>query len=217
MTATALALRDTKQVQPWNGSSFAVVYREMEQAIDQCDSISAAMEIEENARFWEGCAKAAQERSPEIACARIRRRALRRLGEILAKTAADGTRRGRGGDQKSKFRPQTLKLEDLGITKRESFVAQRLAKIPADTFEELLAANMDADAMIRHHFSENPDDADEHWISAGMPKFEQPSAKYYKSLTLNIETREAMEDLSRLLGQTITEKTRYINFKGMRR
>jgi len=53
----------------------------------------------------------------------------RKMGEMLAATAEDKSRTVRGGDRKSKSPEVTLKptLSELGVTKRESAEAQKLA------------------------------------------------------------------------------------------
>jgi hypothetical protein len=48
----------------------------------------------------------------------------------------------------------------------------------------------------------------EHW--KGMPEFVQPGLKPIKSLIVNLATKEDMHKFSKLMGQPITHKTKFI-------
>ena len=63
------------------------------------------------------------------------------MGEMLATMSEDQTREIRGGDRRSKSPRATLKPTPaaLGITKRESVAAQRLASLPQRTFAAVKA------------------------------------------------------------------------------
>ncbi|WP_330082468.1 MT-A70 family methyltransferase [Methylocystis iwaonis] len=65
--------------------------------------------------------------------------AQRRAGELLRQMADEGAREVRGGDRKSKFRSGTLKLDDLGVTKKQSQKWQQLAGLSRPDFEERVA------------------------------------------------------------------------------
>lgn len=65
--------------------------------------------------------------------------AQRRAGELLRQMADDGARETRGGDRKSKFRRGTLKLDDIGVTKKQSQKWQQLAGLSRPDFEERVA------------------------------------------------------------------------------
>ena len=65
-------------------------------------------------------------------CAEIRIRAERKAGEMIR--ANPQIRQG--GDRKSKYHDDTLKLDDLGISKLQSSRWQKLANIPEETIED---------------------------------------------------------------------------------
>lgn len=65
--------------------------------------------------------------------------AQRRAGELLRQMADEGAREVRGGDRKSKFRSGTLKLDDLGVSKKQSQKWQQLAGLSRPDFEERVA------------------------------------------------------------------------------
>ena len=52
-----------------------------------------------------------------------------------------------------------------------------------------------------------PDDKDA-W--AGMPEFNQPNNKAFRSIIVHLDDQESVDSLSNLLGQEFTEKTKYV-------
>jgi len=48
------------------------------------------------------------------------------------------------------------------------------------------------------------------WRAAGMPEFEQPDRKPFKSIRVHFDNQEGVDRYSSLVGQNITLKTRYI-------
>jgi N6-adenosine-specific RNA methylase IME4 len=69
--------------------------------------------------------------------AEIRIRAERRAGELLKQMAQTGERdQGKGGDRKSPGHHVPVKLADLGVKPEQSKRWQRIAAVPADTFED---------------------------------------------------------------------------------
>jgi hypothetical protein len=72
----------------------------------------------------------------ERRCREIRRRAERRVGQLLKETAERGERdTGQGGDRRSKSRPAILKVGDLGLSLDQSSNWQRVASLSEEEFE----------------------------------------------------------------------------------
>lgn len=101
-----------------------------------------------------------------------------------------------------------------------SIAANRIAQVDLDFDPEVLAEYGEEidlsqfwnDAELGQLLSDssgmvNPEDM---W--QGMPEFEQEDAGAFKSIKVNFYNLEDMEEFARLVGQKITEKTKFINF-----
>jgi hypothetical protein len=82
---------------------------------------------------------------------RFKSLAKRRLGEMVVKMKEAGELEGQGGDRKSKSPAGTLKLKDLGISKKESVRAQEFASVSEQEFERMLgdAGSLSDAALLR--------------------------------------------------------------------
>jgi hypothetical protein len=116
-----------------------VRYDAMVLAIKACHSVDEVKEIRDKARAIEVYAAQALNRDAERKAAEIRIRAERKTGELLKATKESGERHSGRGDQKSGSRHPTPILADLGISKDQSSQWQKLAAIPEEKFNEVLA------------------------------------------------------------------------------
>ena len=73
-------------------------------------------------------------------------------------------------------------------------------------FEDELAALVEADQSE----TEGTNDVDKVW--QGMPEFEQNDADAFKSIKVNFYSLDDLNNFADLVGQKITEKTKYINY-----
>lgn len=121
------------------------IYDKMVAAVTQCVRIDEAKELHNQAMALEVYARQARNTETEEMCARVRIRAERKMGELLAEMKASGEMdSGMGGDRKSRSSDTTVidqpkTLSDLGITKDQSAKSQKLAQIPPTQFEEALS------------------------------------------------------------------------------
>lgn len=105
-------------------------------AIEQAQSLDELKEIRDQAEAARHYVKAAKMTTAMAnRCAEIRIRAERKAGEMIR--ANPQIRQG--GDRKSKYHDDTLKLDDLGISKLQSSRWQKLANIPEETIEQYFA------------------------------------------------------------------------------
>jgi ParB-like chromosome segregation protein Spo0J len=122
-----------------------------------------------------------------------------------------------------------IRLSHLSDNQRRAYVIadNRLAEVGASWDLEMLQLEVKAlieldfdmellaftEADLTNLFLEKEEgttDAYEEW--QGMPEYEQEAVKPFKTIQVHIESEEALKELSDLLQQTITDKTKYINF-----
>jgi hypothetical protein len=109
-------------------------YDEACRAIEAAKSVDEAKAIADKAVAIKAYARQAKNRDLEIDAAEIRLRAQRRLGEILVEKKLHGEIRAGHPVSNS----TGLKLSELGIDRKLSSRAQRLAATPRSSFDRLL-------------------------------------------------------------------------------
>ena len=109
-------------------------------ALAEAKSIDEARDIRDKSEAVRCYARQAKNKQLEVDAAEIRLRAERRLGEILRDTPKNPGSRTIGGGEGAGGAiaepPATPTLSDLGIDKKLSSRAQKLAAVPAEEFEE---------------------------------------------------------------------------------
>ena len=116
-------------------------------ALAEARNIDEVKELRDKAEAMRAYGRQAKNKTLEIDAAEIRLRAERRLGELigdqkdLSGLAAGGQYGGRAKIDGSRAEPsiKTPKLTDLGIDKKLSMRAQKIAALPEATFEKELA------------------------------------------------------------------------------
>lgn len=214
-------------------------YDEMCKLIAECHAIDEVREIQNKAVAVTEYHRRAKNFEAERQARVIRLRATRRLGELLIEMEENGQLRNRGGngsnqhEQKLSGETFALTLEELGVPRHEAAQSKELARIPPETFEELVIVAQLGEVPITatyiismFHPPEPPRDEppplsreDEptmgspEWIEEqwkGMPPFHQEDQMQWKTLYVHFKCQEDMEAFSKLVGQKIGLKTRYI-------
>ena len=193
-------------------------YDAMCNAIVECERIDEVMGIRDTAKALKAYLHEAQNVEAELKVARIRLRAERRAGEIL-REMADGGQRAKSGDagggtDGKGVRPSVAPtLADLGISKYESSMFQKLAALPEDKFEAALACQkpLTAATIVGMFDPEDPKDWwKEYW--KGMPEFVQEDLEPYRTLHVHFESAEDVEKFAQLIQQDISPKKASIWF-----
>ncbi|MCZ6606570.1 MAG: MT-A70 family methyltransferase [Alphaproteobacteria bacterium] len=114
-----------------------------------CAALAAAkntdevLHLRDTAEGMRAYAHQAKNRTLELDAAEIRLRAERRLGEMIqAQKATVGLNVGKRGDRGPRAAPRSdarPTLNDVGISKKLSSTAQKLAALPVDDFEAMIA------------------------------------------------------------------------------
>lgn len=110
-------------------------------AVAAAKTVDEAKHVRDEADRLRLLARQANNRELEIDCAEIRVRAERKLGELLlAAKEAGQVRRGRRGGGKAEAGAAVVlvKLEDVGVDRKLSMQAQRLAAVKQPAFEQLV-------------------------------------------------------------------------------
>lgn len=129
-----------------------VRYDAMCRAIAEAYEVDEVKEIRDKAKAIEVYARQSKNTEAETQACRIRLRAERRMGELLASMEKAKGSLKRGADKppprSSSATTGAKTLSDLGLTKNESARAQQLASVPRVTFEEALAREKPTAAAI---------------------------------------------------------------------
>jgi hypothetical protein len=122
--------------------SALVKYDAMSRAIDAAYHVDEVKDIRDRAKALEEYNRQAQNVEAERQACEIRLRAERKAGQLLIEMEEKGEREGRGGDRRSNSHDVSLKskLEDLGISDKQSSDWQKLAAIPQREFDAELRA-----------------------------------------------------------------------------
>lgn len=86
--------------------------------------------------------------------AEIEVRATRRMGELLIAMKKHVGSRNRGKDNSGGSLMEPPKYDDLGITKKQAHVAQKIAKIPENDFEDFILYSFDTERLTLSHLVE---------------------------------------------------------------
>lgn len=122
-------------------------YDAARRALADCCRVDEVKTIHDKAVALKVYAKQANDTALRADAERIMWRAKDRMGELLKEMAAKGERQSKGGDKHSSSSKKVLELADLGITKKLSSEAQRVAAMDIKQKEEALASDTPDKAM----------------------------------------------------------------------
>lgn len=128
-----------------------------QRALSECKNVMQAkkiMDAAEAARIYLARTHASLEAVNHAT--EIRTLAERQMGEFLATTPKNGGHKFAGG-RGHQPPAQSPTLEEMGISKEQSVVAQRLAKVPPEEFEQRLEAGKAAGKLTRESILNPPE------------------------------------------------------------
>jgi hypothetical protein len=126
-----------------------VAYDAMVRAIAKAEKVDEVKDIRDKAQALEAYARQARDNEALNRAVRIRIRAERRAGQLLAQMKGRDERAKQGGDRKSNLTDSSLiVLDDLGISYYQASRWQKLAQIPEKVFEERLLNLRDINTTV---------------------------------------------------------------------
>lgn len=111
-------------------------YEAARAALEQAKSVDEAKSIRDKAVALEAYARQANDGALLEWAIEIRMRAERKAGALLKLMAETGERATRGGDRRSNFHGESLKLANIGVSHIQSHRWQRLASLEVEAFEQ---------------------------------------------------------------------------------
>ena len=192
-----------------------VRYDKMVLAIAVCHRVDEVLAIRDKAKALEIYAKQAKNFAAERKLTQIKMRAERRIGQLLLELKESGEwRGGQGGDRKSSSAKELGSLSSFGLSKKQSFLWQKLAKIPEQHFETFMTSGKTSTTyeLLRKEALRKAEEeyTTEEWQSGGQPEFVQEDQSPHRTIHVHFESDEAVAAFAKLVGQKITPKTRFL-------
>lgn len=116
-----------------------LLYENARAALAELHRVDEVKEVRDKAVALEAYARQAKDRELIVQATEVRLRAERRAGELLLAMERSGDLHAQGGDRRSKFREGILKLEDVGVSGKESMRWKERARLAEPDFERKLA------------------------------------------------------------------------------
>ncbi len=125
-----------------------VLYDEMCRAIEAAYRTDEVISIRTLAMQFEAAAHIARDHDSEDKARRIRQRAERRAGELLAQMEKAKGKRTDLVDRDDQVRDDRKTLADLGVSKQQSSDWQRLAEVPRNVFDHEVEQGVSTTAIL---------------------------------------------------------------------
>ena len=196
-----------------------VNYDRMICAISECCRLDEVKAIRDKTVALQAYARQAGNSEAEIQVLQIRLWAERRAGELLIEMKETGAR-DPGGRGRIEFR-QGTQLSSWGINKKQSWLWQKIAQIPEESFRAFIKhGGLDAYSLIRQGWDEAFDSLDRLSVqgAAGPPDAltseleslarASPGLKPIKTIRVKFRKSEDLEAFGAAIGQKINMGTK---------